>query len=151
MDHSPKLIIVLNELISLDYDAAQAYRAAVARLKDPLSRKMMAAFRADHMRHTRSLAPEIRRLGGKPSRGPDLKSLMTGGLVALAKLAGDIMILRAMKMNEDMTNKAYEKARNLKSPTLKLQALLRRHLSDERRHRAWIVRRIKEMSRKGAA
>jgi hypothetical protein len=151
MDHSSKLINVLNELISLDFDAAQAYKAAVVRLKDRISKKMMASFRADHMRHTRSLAPEVRRLGGKPTRGPDLKSMMTGGLVVLAKLAGDKMILRALKMNEDLTNKAYEKARNLKSPTLKLQALLKSHLGDERRHRAWIVRRIKEMSRKGAA
>jgi uncharacterized protein (TIGR02284 family) len=151
MESSEKLVRVLNELIVLDFDAAEAYRSAIARIKDAPSKKMLADFRGDHLRHTRGLRQEVRRLGGKAATGPDYKSAMTRGLVLLAKLAGDKMILRAMKVNENATNKAYEKAADLKSPSARTRAMLKRNLEDERRHRAWIVQRLRELSRKGAA
>jgi hypothetical protein len=52
-------------------------------------------------------------------------------------------VLRAMKSNEDDTNTAYERAAARSDLTLELQALLRRSLDDERRHRAWIVNALR--------
>jgi rubrerythrin len=145
-----KTAVAFNRLIALDFDAADAYEAAVARLDDPLSRKRLESFREDHLRHTRTLSSEVRRLGGSPVSGPDYKRVMTRGLVILANLMGDRLILRAMKVNEEQTNRAYEAALKLRGLTPRQHAILERHLRDERRHRAWIVARIKAM-RKGAA
>jgi hypothetical protein len=44
----PKL---LHNLIELDYDAIEAYRAAINRLDDPECERMMGAFMADHQRY----------------------------------------------------------------------------------------------------
>jgi uncharacterized protein (TIGR02284 family) len=145
-----KLVPVLNRLIALDFDAAEAYRAAARRLDDPESRDAMRAFRKDHLRHTRTLGRHVRLLGGKPAKGPDLLRAMTKGLVVLAGIAGDRAVLRAMKVNEDQTNKAYEKARGLAGASAKLRAQIERNLRDERRHRAWIVARLKTRTRRSA-
>lgn len=138
-----KLVLALNRLLRLDYDAAEAYQAAVDRLLDPVSKKAMAAFKSDHLRHTRALRPVVRGLGGDPAGGPDLKRVLTKGLVLLANLAGDRMILRAMKKNEDLTNAGYQAALRLRRLAPGLRSLLKRHLADERRHRDWIVGRLR--------
>lgn len=147
---SDKRVVVLNRLIALDFDAAEAYEAAAARIDDGPSRKKLGAFREDHLRHTRTLGAEVRRLGGTPAGGPDYKRVMTKGLVLLANLAGDRAVLRAMKTNEDLTNRAYEAAMTLRTLTPKQRGLLERNLRDERRHRAWILARLDTL-RKGVA
>lgn len=145
------LVPLLNRLIAFDFDAAEAYQAAARRLDDPESRDAMRAFRKDHLRHTRTLGRHVRLLGGKPARGPDLLRAMTKGLVVVAGLAGDRAVLRAMKVNEDQTNKAYETALKLRGLTQKLRTQLERNLRDERRHRAWIVARLKGAGRRRSA
>ena len=147
---SDKTLLAFNRLIALDFDAADAYDAALARIDDGPSRRKLTAFRNDHLRHTLTLGAEVKRLGGKPVRGPDYKRLMTKGLVVLANLAGDRAVLRAMRTNEELTNRAYETALKLKNLTAKQRGLLERNLRDERRHRAWIIDRLRAL-RKGAA
>lgn len=144
-------IRVLNRLIALDFDAADAYAAAAKRIADGPSRKKFAAFRRDHLRHTRTLGAAVRHLGGKPVKGPDYKRLMTRGLVVLADLIGDRAVLRAMKANEELTNRAYEAALGLKDLTVRLGTQLERNLRDERRHRAWITERLRSLRKTRAA
>ncbi len=133
---------LLNALIELDYDAIEAYRAAVDRLANEEDRVQMRTFMGDHERHVRDLTTVVTSMGQQVSKGPDLKSILTKGKVVLGGLMGDRAILMAMKTNEDDTNVAYERAvarRELPSHVLDL---LRGNLDDERRHRAWIEQRL---------
>ena len=143
----PDVLSMLNDLIELDYDAAEAYEAAIERLDDPDSKSNLQTFRDDHLRHTQELSTVVRDLGGDPPTEGDFKAVLTKGKVVIAGLGGDVAVLRAMKSNEDDTNTAYERAVARDELTDDIIDLLQRNLDDERRHRAWIVRRIDELQR----
>lgn len=129
-------IEMLEHLMALDYDAIEAYQAAIDRLDDDGYRQQMASFKADHQRHVRELEPVVRQLGGEPPSGPGGKSMLTQGKVMMANLSGDEAILKAMQSNEDDTNTAYERA--LDRAPAEAQDIIRRGREDERRHWEWI-------------
>jgi uncharacterized protein (TIGR02284 family) len=104
------IIDMLNDLIQLDYDAIQAYEAAISRIDDSEHQRQLAAFKNDHDRHTRELDSVVRGLRGKPINGASIKHVVTAGKIAFADMMGDRAVLQAMKTNEDDTNKAYERA-----------------------------------------
>lgn len=132
------------DLIELDYDALDAYRAAIDRLEDFMVQQQLRAFMADHERHVRELTAFVEGLGATaPSKG-DFKRVLTKGKVIIAQIVGDRGILLAMKSNEDDTNQAYEQAVRRHDLTPELRELLQRNLSDERRHRAWIEDRLSQ-------
>lgn len=138
-----KIVAQLNALIELDFDAIEAYEAAVERLKSANYREALSEYCKDHQRHTQNLANQVVLLGGSPARGPDLKRLLTKGKVVIADLVGDDKaILTAMRLNEEITNKAYELA--LQEPKLNAnaRAVVESNLADERRHRAWIEQQL---------
>lgn len=133
---------LLYNLIELDYDAIEAYDAAIARLKNDAYRAQMREFRADHLRHTEELSRVLRDSGREPPKGPDIKRVLTQGKVMVAGLVGDRAILFAMKTNETDTNVAYERASSSSVIPMQVKDLLRRNLADERRHRAWIEEQL---------
>jgi len=134
---------LLCKLIELDYDAIEAYDAAIERVEELETQSILESFRADHERHTRDLAPFVRELSGTPPTEGDLKRILTKGKVVIASLAGDHAILQAMKTNEDDTNTAYERAVRHEKVDARARAVLERNLADERRHRAWIEERLR--------
>lgn len=131
-------ITMLEHLIALDYDAIEAYDAAIQRLESERFRQQLVEFRQDHEHHVRELQPIVRELGGDPPNQADFKAVLAKGRVTLADLAGDAAILRAMKINEDDTNTAYERARGRTDVPVYLHDTLVRYQADEHRHRAWI-------------
>jgi uncharacterized protein (TIGR02284 family) len=133
---------LLDALLELDYDAIEAYRAAIDRIGDPSDKAQLGSFLADHERHIRDLTPLVESLGKKASKGPDIKQWLTKGKVVIMGLAGDNAILHAMKTNEDDTNKAYERATSRTDLTSDVRYILERNLADERRHRAWLEARL---------
>lgn len=136
---------LLVALCELDFDAIEAYDAAINRIENPSSRQQLQSFRADHERHTRDLSAIIRRLGGKVPSGADVKSVLTQGKVVMGNLVGDKGILLAMKTNEEDTNTAYERATNRGDFSDDIRRILQNNLEDERRHRAWIVQALGSM------
>lgn len=132
---------LLEELIKLDYDAIEAYEAAIERLSDLEYQRQLIAFCDDHRRHTRNLAEHLRQIGLAPPTGPDVKRVLTKGKVVIAGLVGDIAILKAMRSNEDDTNVAYESSLEHDLPPA-IQETIRNNLADERRHRAWLEQKI---------
>jgi hypothetical protein len=140
-----ELKTVLHQLVELDYDAVEAYRAAIERLSDSESKAALAGFMQDHERHIADMGVHLRAMGQEPPSGPDIKRVLTEGKVVIAGLLGDRAVLRAMKTNEDDTNTAYERASGRGDLTPELNLLLQRNLGDERRHRAWIEQRIKSL------
>jgi uncharacterized protein (TIGR02284 family) len=136
------IIHLLNNLIELDYDAIEAYEAAIARLKDADDREQLRMFMADHVRHTNTLSSAVRQLGGDPASKGNFMRLLTKGKVVLAALVDDRAILFAMKTNEADTNLAYERAAKHDGLTPEVTAILEKNLGDERRHKAWIEERL---------
>jgi rubrerythrin len=136
---------LLHDLISLDYDAIAAYEVAIKGLSKDEHRHALSAFREDHLRHTKNLAPYLQQLGGEVPRSGDTKELLTTGKVAMGSLFGDKAILRAMRTNEDDTNTAYARAVEHPDVTAELRAVLEQNLADERRHCAWILETLEQL------
>jgi uncharacterized protein (TIGR02284 family) len=138
-----KVIRKLNDLIELDHDAIEAYRAAIERLEDPVSREQLSLFCGDHERHTRNLTALVTKLGGEPSRGPDMARFLTKGKVVIGGLVGgDRTVMAAMLANEEVTNKRYEIALSADGMDSETRQTLQSNLDDEHRHRAWIKAKL---------
>jgi len=88
----------------------------------------------DHERHVEELGKAVREEGGTPPSDGDAMMILTKGKVVIAGLVGDKAILMAMRANEEVTNTKYEDAVATGYPA-PIQAILRRGLSDERRHK----------------
>lgn len=142
----PELTLVdqLNSLIELDFDAIEAYKAAMSRVDDMTDRAELARFLEDHQRHVTDLTPLVTRHGGTPARGGDLKQILTKGKVVLGGLVGDRVVMAAMKTNVDDTTTAYERAVAHPEADAETRGVLEKNLEDARRHRTWIEKRLQE-------
>lgn len=136
------LVAALDALLELDYDASEAYKAAVERMDDETDKAQLRSFLADHERHTVELEPIISRLGGTPSKGPHVKQWLTKGKVVILGLAGPRAVLLAMKTNEEDTNTAYERMLQRDDIPPDVRPILERNLADEWRHKAWLEARL---------
>lgn len=128
---------LVDALLSLEHDAIGAYDSCIERLEDSASRDKVAEFRTDHERHLRELG-EFARGIGVADDGGSAKSVLTSGKIALADLAGDGALLKAMATNEDDTVTAYERGAAQGGISAELQAICRRAHEDELRHREWM-------------
>jgi rubrerythrin len=142
------IIKELNELIQLDHDATKTYEHALERIdgEDENVRVDLQDFKQDHVRHIEDLRDVIEELGGtpiEPSR--DLKSVLLEGVTKLRSVSGTIGALKAMRMNEKLTNRAYDKAMELGSVEA-VQDVLEANLADERRHLIAIEAHIARLS-----
>jgi hypothetical protein len=128
----------LSTLVQLDIDAAHAYGRAIAAVEPPAIRRELEAFRDDHERHIKDLSAEVRRLGGSPPPyARDMKGRVIETFTAARSFTGTLGALRAMRMNEQMTQATYARARQWPLPA-EARALVERNYADERRHLAAI-------------
>jgi uncharacterized protein (TIGR02284 family) len=127
----------LNELLMLDVDAVKAYSVAIERIDIPYVKEKLVEFRSDHQRHITDLKAIIIKLGGKPKEHVDAKGPIMQGVTALRSIMGNEQALKAMKSNEELTNKKYNEALNTPFPADAL-AIVRRNRDDEARHLAFI-------------
>ncbi len=135
-------INLLKELFHLDVDAIAAYEQALDHIDDPEIHRQIKEFRQDHIRHVSTLRDEIRRMGGvSPDPKPDLKGILIGGFTALRSLTGTEGALKAMKGNEEITNKTYRAALAKELPK-ELMKVIRSHYEDEQRHLQYIERTL---------
>lgn len=136
------LVAALCACIELDYDAIEAYEAAIARLDEAVDKARFREFLDDHRRHVDDLGILVRELGGSPPLKGDAKAILTKGKVVIMGLAGTKGVLEAMKTNEDDTNVAYERLCARGDVSERVRAILQRGLADERKHRAYIEQRL---------
>jgi rubrerythrin len=132
------IIDAIKSLMELDFDAIEAYDAAINRLENEPYKKAMKEFKADHERHVRELRQYLEGNNEESPTQADIKSLLTQGKVAIAALIGDKAILRAMQSNEEDTNSAYECMTKHSGVSGQLADILKRGLEDERKHFRWI-------------
>lgn len=135
----------LNKLIQLDFDAAGTYREAILHVDDPDVRSDLHSFLADHERHVMELSRIVRDLGHTPIEAHrDFKGVILEGMTRL-RSRGTLGALRAMRMNEKLTNRTYDKASEVYMPPLG-QVIVIENLADERRHLAAIEAHIARLS-----
>jgi hypothetical protein len=137
----------LNKLIQLDFDAAGTYREALLHIDDPSARDDLHSFLGDHERHVMELTRIVRDLGGEPVEAHrDFKGVILEGMTRL-RSRGTLGALRAMRMNEKLTNRGYDKAAGVYMPPIG-QVIVVENLTDERRHLAAIEAHIERLSGK---
>ncbi len=129
---------MIRNLLILEHDAIAAYDSAIERLDTPEFRTQIESFRSDHEEHVAELTRLAPQYDVTPPQEGDMKQLLTTGKVALAGMAGDSSILKAMKTNEDDTVMAYEQALKNTVADAQLRPVLEKGASDERRHRSWM-------------
>lgn len=134
---------ILEQLMAMEYDAEEAYQAAIDHLADRRFRGPLIEFKAHHERRLRDLAPLIWRLGGTPPSGPDVQGRLEEGKVWFAQLGGDESILKSMRKNADHAREAYDRA--LARAPEEARDVLRRGRDDESRHRDWIDEQIHKL------
>jgi uncharacterized protein (TIGR02284 family) len=136
---------LLEDLVQLDFDAADAYQAAIDRLQEARFRDRLREFKGDHLRHVDELSKALEKMGRTPPKEGDMKSYLTQGKVVMGSLMGDKAILQAMRTNEADTNTAYERAAAFHGLDAHLHQILERGLEDERRHCQWILDQLKTL------
>jgi rubrerythrin len=135
----------LNKLIQIDVDAACSYREAIAHVGDASVKYDLESFLFDHERHVMELTSVIRDLGGSPIHAHrDFKGAVLEGMTKL-RSRGTLGALRAMRMNERLTNRTYDRALDRYMPPIG-QAIVIENLKDERRHLAAIEEHIARLT-----
>lgn len=133
-----KVISVLNDLIQLDIDAVHAYGQAIDAVEDSVVRGRLLEFQNDHERHIRELGQTVREQGGTPiEHKRDFKGFLIEGMTAIRSATGTKGALKAMKTNEVLTNRKYDKALEEDLPP-RVRDLVLRNRDDERRHLQYI-------------
>ena len=133
----------VKELIELEFDAVEAYEAALNRIESSVYKQKLAEFKEDHLRHIQELSAVSQQHGGEVPQGPNaIKSFLTQGKVVLGNLIGDIAILKAMLSNEQDTNTAYERMENRDDKWLDVRAILDKAFEDEKKHKKWLEETI---------
>jgi rubrerythrin len=144
-----EIVRELNALIQLDFDASRTYDQALKHVdeRDVEVRASLESFRNDHLRHIVALRTVIEAHGGA-SIDPswDLKGLLLEGMTKLRSVTGTLGALKAMRMNEKLTNRSYDRAAELEL-TLQAREVVLANLADERRHLAAIEAHIARLDR----
>lgn len=131
----------IKELIELNYDAIEAYEAAINNIETIDYQKQFEKFKKDHTDHIAELASFLKRCGEKSPTGPDnTKSLLIKGKVKIAAIFDDDKILTAMLSNEEDMVKAYERvnARSGESEDKEIAEVLARGVEVEKGHKQWL-------------
>ncbi len=124
----------LCDLIQLDIDAVAAYETAIREVDTVGIREQLESFKQDHERHITQLSAVVHQLGEKaPERKPDFKGFLIQGFTAIRSATGTEGALKAMKSNEELTNRTYHKALSYDLPH-DIKAIIQRNFSDEQRH-----------------
>lgn len=135
-------ISALKGIIELDYDAIEAYEAAITRFENDSYRTVFKEFMNDHQRHVEEISQYLAKHNETPPTSPSSKSILTKGKVILANLIGDRSILYAMRDNEIDTNTAYRRLNNYEAIPEEIKVVLQKGLQDEKRHFAWIEEQL---------
>ena len=138
---------LLKDLIELDFDAIEAYQAAIDRLETQDYKIRLQEFMEDHERHTRDLSIFLQEMCEEAPTKGNMKRILTKGKVLISQIMGDRGMLMAMKDNEEDTNTAYERAASRNNISTPLTMILEKNLADERRHRSWLESTIEYLKK----
>jgi rubrerythrin len=101
------------------------------------------AYQQDHERHVRDLSAAVRDYGGTPRESRDVKGFFIQAFTAVNAWMGDKAALKAMKGNEELTNRTYARALEESWPE-KIRLIIERNREDERVHLAFVESTYRE-------
>lgn len=129
----------LISLAQLDIDAFHAYTQAIDQMDISEVKDQLMQFRDDHKRHVKTLAPVISSLGGNPPEfSLDFKGFLIQGMTTLRSVMGGTEgALKAMKMNEELTNRTYDRALQWDLSS-HIRIMIKNNREDEIRHLQYI-------------
>ncbi|MEX0797941.1 MAG: demethoxyubiquinone hydroxylase family protein [Bacteriovoracaceae bacterium] len=134
-----KIIKKLEDLHQLDFDAVKAYEEAIERIKNPTIKNKLTEYKNDHLNHLQNLEELIVSKGGeKPDRKKDIKGYLIEGMTLIRSSMGDEQALKAMRQNEEITNKKYADALKELSSEPEVSKVLNHNYEDERKHLVFI-------------
>ncbi len=135
----------LINLAQLDIDAVEAYEQALKNIDVSNIHRKISEFRDDHIQHIEDLSEIITALGETPpKRTKDIKGFLIAGFTAIRSATGTMGALKAMRGNEELTNRKYHEALEWELPT-KIKHVVEKNYEDEKRHLRYIENKIKEM------
>jgi uncharacterized protein (TIGR02284 family) len=148
-----KILSRLKNLCQLDMDAIHAYEQAIESIEHQPIKEQIISFKEDHERHVDNLSSLMRNHGGTPPEfSRDFKGFFMEGFTKVRSATGTEGALKAMRGNEKLTNRKYEKALEDDLPADVLK-VIRENREDERRHLQYIERMLeqKPWTEKGAS
>eukprot|EP01132_Coremiostelium_polycephalum_P000913 gene913-1151_t len=132
----------LRELVELDYDAIEAYKASIHRVRDQENRDILTSYMNDYNRNIQELSDLLKAHNSEiPSSGSTGKQLLKKGRVVISNITGDDGIFSAMSSNEDDTNKAFEKICNRQDIWEDSKDILQRGWDDAIKHKTGLDER----------
>lgn len=135
----------LKNVVALNYATVASYEEAMNHIKHAEFKETLKEFSMNHVRHIREFSEVLEDLGKEAPAGAGIKQLLRQGRVIFANLIGDKAILKALKLNEDDTNRAYEKLNKHPGKAAYITDPLTKGLNDEKRHRDWLEETIAGM------
>lgn len=141
---SKEIVKRLSDLAQLDIDAFHAYGQALGSIDDMGIKTNMERYQADHERHYVELSQLIRQYGGTPPEfSRDFKGYLIQGMTSLRSAMGMEGALKAMKTNEELTNRQYSQASRDNRFPMELRPILDRFHGDEKTHLSFIEQTLK--------
>lgn len=132
----------INDLMHLDVDAVRAYDEAIEKVDDAEVSARLREYRQDHQRHVEDLRAAVMRVGGQPEEArPDFKGMLIEGMTKLRSAMGEEQALKAMRQNEETTNRDYREALGWDMPE-DIRDIFQRGYEDEQRHLRYIEDRL---------
>ncbi|ABE05225.1 DUF2383 domain-containing protein [Rickettsia bellii] len=94
----------IKELVELDYDAIEAYEAAINRITDENYKTQLQRFKEDHERHVKELNELLSKHKEDEITGPSSKQWLTKGKVDLLhRLAIELYYMLCFQMKKILT------------------------------------------------
>lgn len=142
-----EIIDRLSDLAQLDVDAFHAYGQAIDSVEEADLRSHLERYQNDHERHYVELSRIIREHGGTPPEfSRDFKGYLIEGFTSLRSSMGTKGALKAMKTNEEMTNRKYSQASGDMRFPASLRPILERFYGDEKTHLSWIEQTLNRIA-----
>ncbi|OHB55743.1 MAG: hypothetical protein A2Y12_11465 [Planctomycetes bacterium GWF2_42_9] len=134
-----KSVDILKSLVQLDIDAVGAYSQAIEHIENTHISENLNKFMRDHQQHIDNLS-NILRVNGEeaPEISKDFKGFILEGFTSLRSITGDEGTLKAMRTNEQLTNKKYKEAVEDLSLDTDVIATIESNYRDEQEHLSYI-------------
>ena len=139
------IIEKLGDLCRLDHDAVRAYDRAIAKIDVAAIRSQLERWKGDHERHMVAINDVIERLGGLavyPTQ--DVKGVLMESMTLLRAATGTKGALKAMRTNEHLTGRAYQRVLDCDLPAF-VRAVVQNNRADEELHLLYLERAIETL------
>lgn len=128
----------LSSLAQLDIDAYHAYGEAIKEIDDSDIRRRLTEFQNQHKKHYDVLSSTLVSFGEKPPDfSLDFKGFFIKGFTAIRSKGGTESALKAMRTNEELTNRKYSEATTWNFSE-DIMVNIRKFFDEEKHHLAYI-------------